>query len=439
MILHITRPSKNKEPNMSLQVKLDRNILWHPGDVIAGVVVFRTLEQANVQNIWIEFEGRLRTRETRSRGNQGSVTYKGKVTLFHKHLELFRGPYTLPPSAKEWPFEFRLPVDCRHADPRHIHDMSRLAFDPPAHDAQYMNLDTSQALPPTMNDGNLGLFTSRKECYASYFITAKWEPTSFFKGTRESFTPLNVEPYREESEREPKIGMSPWSRSYLIKSYYLDPDHANRSLTFKEHMKSSFGSKDVPEARFKLNIQCPDTIISGQRLPVLVGTATISQGGGKKGPLEVSLISYKATLTKGCFQMTHRGGGLFNQNDHVTTFDSDMPIEVWNGNVHLGGGIDLRELPNVRVARPPTPPSFRSFIISRLYALKIEGEVECAQQKNKFQTFLRSITILPRECEQRGGLPQISDAPAYVAKEEVTLQEVPEEQLPSYKAATNEA
>jgi hypothetical protein len=428
-----------------LRIDMARGTVWHPGDAVEGTVVLTSTEQIDVESIEVEFEGRIKAKQQQNSGHIGVATPTAKISLFHESTTLFKGPYTLPSTTRKWPFRFQFPSDCRAA--RRWGAGTGGRTDGPQ-GSRVFDLDPNQPLPPSMIETGDNSMNSETECVISYQVTAKCIRSGTFKTPLESIVPLKFTPYRSSAHPIPDVGLVTWSRPFSIKSYYLDPRLEDRPLTFKEKMKSTLHSKDIPEFKFELEVNVPTVAIIGQNVPIFLGVKHASTGDATAKQIpEVYLTSYKIILDCFTYQMVERSESPFAGQDHVMNLDSSTTLDHWKGKVAVGGGIDLSQMDGNRSRRESlfknSPygghfvPTFRSFLVSRSYRLKVEGSIECARETEHFISHAghtSRINILAPVNPEQAALEATSTAPPDFNDPAYLENAGPSDELPSYKS-----
>jgi hypothetical protein len=390
----------------NITIHLDNGAILRPGERVSGHVTLNSTEQADVQNVAITFEGRLKTKLVTG-GGQNRRVYRARITLFYFRHILFQGPFTLPPGSMKWPFEFTLPYDCANVRGDEL-DPASGGFD----------TNRGQQLPPTFAGNHSGLGGS-KDCYVTYSLEAKLQATKLFSSNKDSIVFLGVTPWR--AELRPEIPTRAFPKSFLIRTLHLDPEIKDRSLSFKESMRSVFKSDTLPRSLFDIKLHVPQAGISGQQIKVLLYLEHKLQGSTATEIPIVYLKSFHVSLKR---QINLRfARGVLSFSERETCWTETVPLVNWVGSTALSEAFDVTTLFRNGI-RLGVNPTFKTFTITMGYTLVVKYSIECAGKTEKAEHKVYSFSILP--VDHPG-----TESPARQIQTQ-SQPEPEEEQLPAY-------
>ena len=376
--------------NMSgkaIRINLDQSPrrLWHPGDTVTGNVILEATDQVDVDKIDIVFEGRVKTKARRSRGNNSSSTYRGLVILFRYSRDVFEGPFTLKPGSMQWPFEFQIP----ETPVGRFRSIAGDQFNYPRFPLAQFSDDPWQPLPPSMDSYNTG-FGDSCECYISYKLTANLHVTSTWHTGRSFVSNLQLQPYRQEAQPEISYSRSP--QRFHIRTMHLIPEATERSLNFKERMKTAFQPSKVPLSVFSVAIDLPRSAIIGQPMKVLLHLShLLNESTAPELPM-VYLKKFALTLQQRTSTMV-KASHLFGEDDDLDTWNNKRQVVSWSGSVPITESLDVGTVLPRPILTPNFVPSFKTFSVAVEYHLLAEYSIECAQQRESSRASVREFML----------------------------------------------
>lgn len=425
----------NQSERITLYLDNNRlNKTNYAGDILTGRVVVRNPRPSTVDGLELVFEGRVKTKVTRSNG-QSSTTYRGRAQLFRRMIEL--GKPQLDPNSGEVTrsYEMQVPMTCESGSKSGYWDRwddTRGGY----------RVDDNQILPAS---GSLPIsgWNNAREAYVSYRLTAS------VRGAKDSehctsasllVRPQPIAPSGQQITR-PQRG--------IAKTYRLNPDFDDKKLTTKQSLKSFFHSEDVPMFFFDAVISMDAQLVAGQKIVIPIIIKPLMEKSTceaipeiRLAQLNVELKSYTNIRCKGSWS-----GHITEDFKHTELSTSASEISGANPppfrfgkHNEFNGVFATCILPNYVV------PSYSTFNINHKHRLKINLELTI---KDKTCSFVMESPVLvltgpaQRDFVQSNiGTPDMLNAPMYEEAEasgsasagkgdfnEVT------EQLPSYKEA----
>ena len=381
---------------------LNAQPVWNPGDTILGEVHFTCMEQVDIQSVSVLFQGKAKAKFRRSNG-QSTSTFKSKMRLFHSNEILFRGPFTLPKGAMKWPFEFPIPTTCRWATGEGFN--------------QNALFDTSrdQPLPPSFSSSG---FTNHKECQVEYALTAVMQTSRTFATNRDFVLPITIIPPRihEPSQFRPlKL-----PKAFFVQTLHLDPEVNDRSLTFKEKMRTAFRSETLPRTNFKIQLELPGAALAhGPVNPIMYLEHNLDRSTATEIPI-VNLVAFTLNLKH---DVVIRTSGLMH--DRLQDWSDSRLICNWIGRIPLSERLEvLKSIRPGTVLPPNVTPSFSTHNIVLGYRWKAKYTIECATKRFDAEATGPCAVLGPQNDTPTAILPGLPTSVAQIPIEE--------EQLPAY-------
>lgn len=387
------------------------------GDTLTGTVCLRGKEDADVQTIMVSLVGRCKSKFTRSTG-QSTITYRGRAPLFYARQVLFTGPYTLRPG-HSWDFSFKFPHQCMST-----------SQDPFKQQGPF-NLDPSQSLPPSFTD-NHHVYGWSTECFVSYQLEARLisSKTKIF-GSGETESNRRLEFFITRDSENPEPNFTTATRSFSIASVALEPGREDAPLTIKEKLKSSWSSKKLPLAKFKLQMLVPSIAVVSKPLPLILKLDHDIEGSTTMARPMVRLrkcsVELRASTKAQCIR-----NAIFSDGDVQRTWESSLSIGSYDfsGRTEpLTENLDLGKLLGLGIQKHHKP-NFTTFNMRRDYKLCIKVTFECAQKTFKVDFWNYQITLLPADYAPSGC--EAEDAPEL----STIFMEDPEEAAPAYEPSS---
>lgn len=256
-------PRTYKTGTMSLQIDLAAPPKWSyaAGDEIIGNVVRHTPIVSPEASVTLTLHGRVKTKITVSRGQNGKDVYRGRWTLFKpRSVLLFKGPLHLSADSGDsliWPFSINLPF---RPDPSvltgHFKEESFL----PLNEAHVAN-STLPGSTFVTNDNLGGMGSKTSHGFVEYFLTANLRYQR--GGSTENDTanmPIIVRYPAGPDPSTVTYGTKSWTMDKKIRSQRLVPGMENADLSFRQRTQKFFHSSKVPELHFIVEIGSPHVI-----------------------------------------------------------------------------------------------------------------------------------------------------------------------------------
>ena len=402
---------------MSLRIDVPNKFYTASSPVTGNVTLIGT-EDVGVGSISITFSGRCKSKIVVSRGNNGSSTYRGRVTLFTYTQTLFRGPHTLHPSEHSWAFSFRFPERCEEV----VRSGDWFQSDP-----RYCD-DVNQPLPSTYHLLERG-WQRRQSGFVSYQLeaTLSTDGTRIFSSWQNSTTKeLKFVKVRVEAAPDPR--MIVMRRAFVCQSMHLMPGYEQRSLTFKEKL-ASLRSKNVPTATFELVLEMPQVVVCNQALPLYLSVEHGLTNPTLSTTPSVSLKGIKVSLqANGSVRCMNEGlSTILGDYDREESWDEDITIatlDLTGRPTPINERIDLRNVMDLKAQSRPglygytVQPTFSTFNLRLQYSLRVKITVECAQKTFRRELVSQPLEVLAGEwvghlAENASAALDVQHAPAY--------------------------
>ena len=398
----------------ALSIRLNqRQTTWHPGQTVTGNVRLEATEQVNADSIDVVFEGRSKSKASRRRGNT-TTTYRGLAILFRLSQVLFKGPFTLKPGVMEWPFEFRFPEFSRWSGNFNYKGSVNTGI---------FNGQPGQPLPPTMSSRVMNPFGDNMSCYISYRLTATLHVSGTFRSNREFPLELQVRPYRAVAA--PELVYQRTLHRCNIRTLHLDPSISERSLNFKERVKTAFQPSKLPISVFSIKVDLPQSAISYQPMKIeLFLEHNLQQSTAPELPV-VYIKKVSLSLKERVYTMV-KAFHLIGEDDDRDSWTNKKNFWSWDGSAPLTERMDLSSIMPRQICAPYFSPSFGTYNIAIDYSFTAEFTLECAQQKEMFKATVPTFVL--HAAEYRGSAAETT------AVEAAPLGPPEEEQLPAYSA-----
>jgi hypothetical protein len=227
--------------NQSIQASIEvpnLQLSYTPGDLIHGVVKKVNIETyADTVSVIINFIVRVETKVTyessNSNGSSSSSSYRGEKNLFRVRQQLYHG--SVSRGINTWPFSITVPERPRD------------------NIAEFL-----EPLPPTFYRPRESIpFGERNYIYVEYRLEAEiYQPSA----SRAVATfPIYVRPKSTMSLiTDPAPCLSSFYDS--VKTLHLNPEYADRELTLRQLMQSTFQRSTLPRYSYSITVQHPSVI-----------------------------------------------------------------------------------------------------------------------------------------------------------------------------------
>lgn len=263
---------------MSIEIQLEGNqVVFHPGDVIRGKVVYQLAKSKTIDKVILSLSGLIKTEYIPMQNGNAAILQgprrpsREKIELFDtQEVVLFQGPYKVPPQTFEWPFELALPKTCSRGSAA----AGRGSADtlPPNASGMPAN-DAVINLPPNYKwrDMLVGRDASAEISYnLSVNVSSGGRLGGLFSGDSYEL-PLTVRPSLTSPDQSLDLKPTAYDvfPSVSWSSSQLRP--AERRLSLRNKMKSTFSSDPTlktPCLAFTLVVHVPRSLDLHQRFAV---------------------------------------------------------------------------------------------------------------------------------------------------------------------------
>jgi hypothetical protein len=263
----------------------DLQISYLPGDLVQGVVKKVNIENlaenvSVVLRIVVRIETEVGIESRSSDGSTSTSHYKGERKIIDVRQQVHSGPAL--PGINTWPFSIAIP---QHPLVENLGGLT-----PPP-----------EPLPPTFYRPYERITNAQRSyLFVEYFLEADIYQAS---GPRAVATfPLNVRP---QSTAQPITDTSPQLIGFneSVKTLHLDPQYAEKDLSFRQHMQTIFKRSTLPKYSFIVMVEYPTVIQMEHSDPLSFKMRVVSiQEPGQtsdfliKTPPEVKLVSARLNL-----------------------------------------------------------------------------------------------------------------------------------------------
>ena len=374
---------------MTLQIKLPSDT-YSPGSHLTGIIKSHPNPAFSLQSIKLQFHGRCKSKYTKHVYGQSKSVYRGRAPLCQHELSIYEtsGALQIPST---FPFSFKIPEHC-NASQTDRFDAS----------SDY-DTNINQPLPASFEVEHKN-YLSGKDIKA--FISYELEAIVILKDAKGPITVmamqrLNIVPARTIENPDPDLLL--YTRPLICASLYLIPEYSSREPTFKEKMKMTFRSSDLPTAIFQLRVKMPKSGVLGTSLPISLSISYDKDKSTAETAPEAFLK--KATVTIKA-ETGIRCTGIFRTISEDWKKEQVIPSPPLLHKPLLDSEtVDLRELMDLRLGRTrpldskvwEAPcPSFKTFCIRRAYELDLSVEVECARKRYTWEFVVREFLLLPK-------------------------------------------
>lgn len=350
-----------------------------PGQRVSGKVHFLLQAQKDIESIVIEFEGKCYTRVKRTNGN--NTTYHSEtIDLFRFSQTLFRGPYTMQPISKEWPFSFTIP------------ESSSFSRDHSGRDSIIYD-SKPQRLPPSLDIHPASGKSIKAMVY--YHLTAKINPNAFM-GKKETVLPIVLVPFSKTPPSEPsKVPI--WINQQVYRSSSLRPE----KHSFKQKMSHVFWSDPslkTPCVNFAPKAYLPTSASIWQPLPIEISIQHVPTG--PTDPEKPTLILDAVTLQLKQYTVVRVKSTFGNYGDdmgksmlatHTIRAGTILPLD--GHQIEISNTFRLADMLKevYRLA-----PSFFTYTINQSYSLKMIATVRHEESGHRYNFDAKTkFTILP--------------------------------------------
>ncbi|KAE9376618.1 hypothetical protein N431DRAFT_400868 [Stipitochalara longipes BDJ] len=351
--------------------------LFMPGDRVTGKVVLTLTEDENIDNIFIDFKGKCRTKIVTGSG-QNRNAHRYERVFFHKQQTLFKGPFKMRADTYEYPFAFQFPDKFNYTNGEFTDQNWAWTY----------STNGPKPLPPTC----LGPDLSSGGCEIYYHLTAR-VPRSFADWEHKQV--LNFSPPRTVPDPAPlPKKASEYNGSTYHRHYRLTDEGTCRTLTTRESMKETFRHNAATSTvNFTLNATAPTTIVIGRTYNIDLMLTSPDEATGNIMPpftLKTWLLILKT-------RTAIRVPGVFSDyqkllEDHISissgTLNSPTPLNKMRRIANL--------FPKDKIYAPPT---FECMAIKRNYDLELKLNVECLGETSEFKIKWRNVMLFAAKME----------------------------------------
>ncbi|KAI0129795.1 hypothetical protein BJ170DRAFT_692455 [Xylariales sp. AK1849] len=385
----------NQSIHASIEVH-DLRLSYAPGDVVHGIVKKVTTESKS------------------SSGHTSKSHYVGQRTLFNFRQQIYDG--LAAPGSNSWSFSITVP-----SQPTAIALPNGTV------------LPMEEPLPPTFNRPRERILGGDRDyLYVEYRLEAEVYQAS---STQYIATfPIYVRPRSTGKAIEDPVLRAVFVIE-SVKTLHLDPEYANKSLSFRQHMQTVFQRSKLPEYEFTIVVEYPSRIQLEHPDPMPFRIRALSNdfnhpskttGSLMEKPPVLALVSAELRLRSAVhtdalegrsYKVTSKQGGHWHDNylfdwkqDADGSHDISIPDDTRNPNevVDIGKNINLFVSPyGVSVAgcrhapfKAPIYPSFNTRYINHVHELRWKLVVRCAGKDCKI-TGTAAVTVVgPSEQEE---------------------------------------
>jgi len=430
------------KPNLALQLASPKDQVFKPNDTVYGQVTLTTPIILQPQAIEVSLCGHsavwLRTSH-RHNNNTSYTHYRDNVPLFAVTQNLFSNPQPLNPGEEyTFPFSFRVPEGT---------GTSRLGGY--KNDADERWTVHPHALPPTFIWGHRATFSSSIEpewdnlppnsASVAYAVTVRLicpdmpvEKTFSMRlgltgdpGPLSCTAPILFQPPNIHANAP--IGMIRHPKAFTLASSSLSGKDLS-SIGFRQKLADRFSS-DTPKLDFESAIELPNLLTSGSEFQFRSSFSVLTKSENVVHIPAITFKVLKLDLLDFTFVRAARDYGANSMmSGHHFREPEDLPTGAFSGyekvdfdekKTALNSIPDAKtlELEEVMVpgekkgvgqagsaevwfsSRVPgfTPPSFRSFAISRLYRLRVKMEIQIGEKKfeHQVESYVQSLGGAP--------------------------------------------
>jgi len=359
-----------KPLSMSLSIETDK-VKYYGHDQIRGTVTLSSETVEYINSAVLTFRGFSKVKLTKDSGTGPRPHYSNQILFSHSKI-LHSGDLTLPPGSHKFAFEIPIPSQSDRNQGEDVLISAR-----PFHGSK-----DRHPLPPSFTH-SISDFEAEFICVTEYTLEANVSrPSIMDKNTQRA---LQIETDIIYIPARPLVLEPEWKMlrdMFVARTLRLLPDKANKRLSVRERVRSTFKTSELPSATFHTVLWVPTRLTQGESCPVRISI----RYGDTTAPanptiilkaIRIDAIADVAVRTRSLVG-DYRVGHLHSQ----TILDrKDLDIEI------PGGMSDTMDTEHLYI-------DFASCNISVASKLDLELQIICADKK--FSVYGRTpLTVLP--------------------------------------------
>ncbi|KAL8947545.1 MAG: hypothetical protein Q9222_006180 [Ikaeria aurantiellina] len=385
------------------------------GGKINGTILFHTEKPIEVEHLSITLSGRAQTDIDQSSAKIPGCIFQGRRVLFATRTTLIKQS-TVVQGTNTWSFDFQIPRCCTARESHKFRQWDRFDSNP------------EQQLPPAFASS---LIKPDGSHAANAAIVYELGASMLTKETRiQAVEPLNFTITR--SVENPPLDRTVAHAEVALRSAELLTTSSSKPMLHLKRLKVASSTKTAPFLAFRLALQGPRGAIVGQRFPLHLSVDCQETDTDHSRYPPVYLQTVKVTLNartsircsgskcfseNGCLAM-HKGDEFEDWDEELLVDSCDLTKSKSDERRSLNpssrsSGLripETQDAPSLHLGQYTTipsyfVPSFKSFIISRNYALAISIDVRCAGKSSALNFVTRDFMLLAHDF-----VPRLSQA-----------------------------